>query len=237
MIPIRWHRVPMLFLITMRILPTLLLFACNIRSIDADAADDVDGKHPSRESPPSEARVWAFSYNGIQIYSANGQTLLKTLPSKEICQLVDPHDDDGEEASDCFFFDGVADREHVWVSSPSRPNESVFVFEQGTMELLYRFSPTCGTPMRWGYDSVREELSLRCAGAPSNVVGELHVFSSILNENETISSKGFISLFPDDSNRKRAYGHHVMDASLGDIGYATINVNYICMKLIGIRNK
>lgn len=158
--------------------------------------------------------MWTFgSSSGVNVWSADGQDLLKTHPPSDLPMCGPSEDDTAAGGGDvCSFFAFQSDgHQYVWAGafSPDR----VDVFDIDTAEYV-SYIPTCSTPLDLDYVPNRQEMWLHCAGTNEGSDGHIDVFST----NSLGTNFDLVNL----NVTGRSYGHQVTHSSLGLYGYATV---------------
>ena len=87
---------------------------------------------------PIGPAMWVMGDNGLQIYTSDGNTLLKNTPAADLCHKVASsyHDPDSPLAIDCSWGDVASDgSKYVW-ASVSRGAEVLNVFSIDTGDMV-----------------------------------------------------------------------------------------------------
>lgn len=158
--------------------------------------------------------MWAFGPTGIEIYSPEGEEVLKKHPQEAICPtVISPWT--GETTNECSFFDVRSDgHAFVWAAITSG-QARVEAFDIDTGDYV-SYLPTCNTPLSLKYHPAREEMWLRCSedDVDNGHEGHIDVFS--VNSLSTDFEQVNLGL------SGRVYGRHVVHSKLGVSGYATV---------------
>lgn len=155
--------------------------------------------------------MWTFgATSGVNVWSVDGQSLLKTHSPSDLPMCGPAEGGDGSDV--CSFFAYQSDgHQYVWAGAfaPDR----VDVFDIDTAEYV-SYMPTCSTPLDLDYVPNRQEMWLHCAGTNEGSDGHIDVFST----NSLATNYDLVNL----NVTGRSYGRQVMDSSLGVYGYATV---------------
>lgn len=160
------------------------------------------------------SHLWMFGEGGVQIYTPDGATIVKSLPPEKVCK--ETTNADGSIRVRCDFYDVVSDgKKYVW-STVARGVPMVDVFRIDTGDLVGSFA-TCGSPNRLDYHPLREEVWVHCSGFSDTSESHLDVFSAA---SPSASIPATIALH--DNTAMRSYGRLVVDSELGDYAYSTV---------------
>lgn len=167
--------------------------------------------------------MWIFGENGLDIYQVDGSRHVKHTPGDEICHNVTGYRGGGTELA-CNFYDVVSDgKKYVW-GAVSRGVAKIDVFDIDTGSTVGSFE-TCNSPRDLGYNSLRDEVWVRCAAPHHDENGAdlgedtfMDVFSASAPGAATESD---VQLdLP--GNNTYGLGFSIVDNSLGDVGYTTV---------------
>merc|ERR1719410_349513 len=160
------------------------------------------------------AHMWMFGSGGVQIFTPDGATEVKSIPPEKACK--ETTNSDGSTRVRCDFMDVVSDgRKYVW-SSVARGVPMIDVFRIDTGDLVGSFA-TCGSPNRMDYHPLREEVWVHCSEFSDTTESHLDVFSAV---NPAASVPATIALH--DNTALRSFGRLVVDSELGDSAFSTV---------------
>jgi len=173
----------------------------------------VQGQGGSRRH---NAHMWMFGANGVQVYTADGSTLVKDTPPAKICK--DTIRDTGEIRVRCDFNDVVSDgKKYVW-AAVARGIPKIDVFRIDTGDLVGSFA-TCGDPRELDYHPLREEVWVHCSSFNNETESQSHmdVFSAV-SPTATIP----VTIKMHDNTLLRSDGKLKVAAELGEYAYGTV---------------
>jgi len=161
------------------------------------------------------AHMWMFGTGGVQVYTADGSTLVKSTPPEKVCKERDYR---GTMSLRCDFNDVVSDgKKYVW-TAVTRAVPKIDVFRIDTGDLVGSFA-TCGDPRQLEYHPLREEVWVHCNSFNNETESQSHldVFSAV-SPTATIP----MTIKMHDNTLLRSDGKLKVAAELGEYAYGTV---------------